>query len=149
MVFFLGGSFLLDDCLIEKITREPLSSLNLIALCSNLPSSLSHPSTSHLPPSNFPKLPTLPYPSLPFPSPTYLLRPTPNRLQQPISLRQPIQTIIPLSRRPYEPTQRIRLRFARVAAVLVDFADRELDRGVVFGGYEPVGGAAFSGDVAI
>jgi hypothetical protein len=58
---------------------------------------------------------------------------TPNPLQKAIPLRQPIQTIIPLGSRPDKTTQRIHLILARVAAVVVNFGDGDLDRGVVFG----------------
>lgn len=59
--------------------------------------------------------------------------PTPNRLQKPIPLRQPIQAVIALGPRPHEPTQRVHLVLARVPPVLVHLADRDLHRGVVFG----------------
>ena len=52
---------------------------------------------------------------------------TPNILQKPIPLRQPIQTIISFRPRPDEAAQGVDLVFARVAAVLVDFADTDLD----------------------
>lgn len=74
--------------------------------------------------------------------------PTPHTLQQPIPLRQPIQTIIPLAHRPHEAAQRVDLVFARVAPVLIHFADGDLDGGVVFGFDDAVCGGAFAGDVA-
>lgn len=58
---------------------------------------------------------------------------TPNSLQKAIPLRQPVQTIIPLGSRPDKTTQCIHLILARVAAVVVNFGDGDLDRGVVFG----------------
>jgi len=73
----------------------------------------------------------------------------PHILQQPIPLTQPIQRIIALAHRAHEAAQRIYLVLASVAAVLVDFADRNLYRGVVFGFDDAVGGAALAGDVAI
>lgn len=74
--------------------------------------------------------------------------PTPHTLQQAIPLRQPIQTIIPLSHRPHEATQRIDLVLARVAPVLIHLPDGDLHGGVVFGFDDAVRGGAFAGDVA-
>lgn len=70
-------------------------------------------------------------------------------MQQPISLRQPIQAIITLPHRAHESTQRIDVIFSRVAAVLVDLADADLDGGVVFGFDDAVRCAAFAGDVTV
>ena len=74
--------------------------------------------------------------------------PTPHVLQQPIPLRQPVQRVIPLAHSPHKATQRIDLVFARVATVFIDFANGDLDGGVVFGFDDAVGCAAFAGDVA-
>lgn len=75
-------------------------------------------------------------------------RPTPHTLQQPISLRQTIQRIIPLAHRPHETTQRINLVLTRVPAVLVYFADGNLHGGMVFGFDDAVCCGAFTGNVA-
>ena len=73
---------------------------------------------------------------------------TPHPLQEPVSLRQPVHAVVALSHSPHEPTERIRLVFARVPTVLVNFADGDLHGCVVFGFDDAVGGAAFAGDVA-
>lgn len=80
--------------------------------------------------------------------PTVLPLRTPHSLQQPIPLRQPIQTIIALPATPNEPTQRIHLVLARVPAVLVDLADGDLHARVIFGFDDTVCGRALAGDVA-
>lgn len=77
-----------------------------------------------------------------------LRTPTPHILHQPVPLRQPIQTVVALAHGPHEPAQRVDLVLPRVAAVLVDLADGDLHRGVVFGFYDAVGRGAFAGDVA-
>ena len=82
------------------------------------------------------------------PSPLPHPAPTPHILQQPIPLCQPIQRIIPLTHSPHEAAQGIDLVLARVAAVLIDFADGDLNGGVVFSFDDAVGCAAFTGDVA-
>jgi hypothetical protein len=81
--------------------------------------------------------------------PLSLAASTPHILQQPIPLTQPIQRIIALAHRAHEAAQRVDLVLARIASVLVDFADGDLYRGVVFGFDDAVGGAAFAGDVAV
>ncbi len=73
-------------------------------------------------------------PSRPDPIPLSAHRtPTPNRLQKPIALRQPVQTVIALGARAHKATQRVHLVLARVPAILVHLADGDLHRGVVFG----------------
>jgi hypothetical protein len=52
--------------------------------------------------------------------------PTPNALEKSIPLRQPIEAVVPLGARPHKPTQRIHLVLARVPAVVVDLANRDL-----------------------
>jgi hypothetical protein len=74
---------------------------------------------------------------------------TPHILQKPIALCQPIQRIIALAHGAHKPAQRKRVVLAQVAAVLVDFGDGDLHRGVVFGFDDAVGGRAFAGDVAL
>jgi hypothetical protein len=73
---------------------------------------------------------------------------TPHPLQEPILLRQPIQTVVALGSTPHKAAERVHLVLACVSAVLVDFADADLDGGVVFGFDDAVGCAAFAGDVA-
>ena len=75
--------------------------------------------------------------------------PTPHILQQPVSLRQPIQAIIPLPHRPHKPAQRIHLVLPRVPTILIDFSDRDLHRRVVFGFNYAIGGATLPGDIAM
>lgn len=72
---------------------------------------------------------------------------TPNTLQETIFLRQPVQRVIALSHRPDESTQRVDLVLACVPTVLVNFADADLDGGMVLGFYDAVCGAAFARDV--
>lgn len=81
-------------------------------------------------------------------TPLSLATPTPHSLQQPIPLRQPIQTIIALAHRADKAAEGIDLVLARVPAILVDFADGDLHAGVVFGFDDAVRGAAFAGDIA-
>lgn len=76
-------------------------------------------------------------------------RSSPNCLQKAIALRQPIETVVALAHGAQEAAQRIRLRFARVPPVLIYLANGDLHRRVVFGRDQPVGGAAFSGHVAL
>ena len=95
-----------------------------------------------------PHLSSHPHPILSHTTHPLLLTPTPHALQKPIPLRQPIKTVIGLPHRPHESTHSIRLVLASVSAILIDFADGELDRGVVLGFDDAVGGGAFAGDVA-
>jgi hypothetical protein len=78
-----------------------------------------------------------------------LAAPAPHVLQQPVPLAQPVQRIVALAHRAHEAAQCVDLVLARVAAVLVHFADGDLHRGVVLGFDDAVGGAAFAGDVAV
>ena len=57
--------------------------------------------------------------------------PTPHALQKPIPLRQAIKRIIRLPHRSYESTHRVCLILSRIAPVLVDLADAQLDGGVI------------------
>ena len=75
--------------------------------------------------------------------------PTPNGLQEPIPLRQSVQAVVALSAAAHEATERVHLVLAGVAARLVDFADADLDGGVVFGFDDAVCGRALAGDVAV
>ena len=74
---------------------------------------------------------------------------TPHTLQETILLRQPIDTVVALAHGAHKAAQRIDLVLASVAAVLVDFADGDLYRRVVFGFDDAVRGAAFARDVAV
>ena len=80
---------------------------------------------------------------LPLPLPTR----TPNTLQETISLCQPVQRVVTLPHRPDESTQRVDLIFTCVPTVLVDFADADLDGGMVLRFYDTVCSAAFAGDI--
>jgi hypothetical protein len=73
----------------------------------------------------------------------------PNVLQQTITLAQSVQGIVALAHGPYETAQGVDLVLAGVSAVLVDLADGNLDRGVVLGLDDAVGGAALAWDVAV
>jgi hypothetical protein len=81
------------------------------------------------------------HPFLPPPSPSVTLPPycssrglaAPNGLQEAIALGQSVQAVVALGATAHEAAERIHLVLARVAARLVDFADADLDRRVVFG----------------
>jgi hypothetical protein len=75
--------------------------------------------------------------------------PTPNGLQEPIPLRQSVQAVVALSAAAHEATERVHLVLTGVAARLVDFADADLDGGVVFGFNDAVCGGALAGDVTV
>ena len=77
-----------------------------------------------------------------------LRTPTPHALDQPIPLRQPVQTVVALAHGPDEAAQGVDLVLARVAAAVVDLADGNLHRGVVFGFDDAVRRRAFAGHVA-
>ena len=72
----------------------------------------------------------------------------PHALDQPIPLRQPVQTVVALAHGAHEAAQGVDLVLARVAAAVVDFADGDLHRGVVLGFDDAVRRRAFAGDVA-
>lgn len=94
----------------------------------------------------------------------------PHALQEAIPLRQPVHAVVALAHRAHEAAERIDLVLARVAAILVNLGDGDLDgccvcaqldtafscaysirddwRTVVFGLDDAVGGAALAGDVA-
>jgi hypothetical protein len=74
---------------------------------------------------------------------------TPNGLQESIPLRQSVQAVVTLSTAAHEAAERVDLVLAGVAAHLVDFADADLDRGMVFGFDDAIGGRTLAGDVAI
>lgn len=73
----------------------------------------------------------------------------PDVLQQTITLRQSVQGIVALAHGPYESAQGVDLVLARVSAVLINLADGDLDRCVVLGLDDAVGGAALAGDVTV
>ena len=98
----------------------------------------------------FSPLSTIPTTTLSFQARTHLscrLR-TPNCLQKSILLRQSVQTIVTFRSRPHKPAQCVHLILACVTAVLIDFANGNLDRGVVFCFNDTVRCAAFARDVA-
>jgi hypothetical protein len=71
----------------------------------------------------------------------------PDILQQTISLRQSVQGIVALAHCSYKAAKGVDLALACVSAVLVNLADGDLDRCVVLGLDDAVGGAALAGDV--
>jgi hypothetical protein len=73
----------------------------------------------------------------------------PYTLEEPIPLRQSVHSVVALAHGTHEAAQRISCVFANVAARLVDAADGDLDRGVVFSFDDAVGCGAFTWDVAI
>jgi hypothetical protein len=75
--------------------------------------------------------------------------PTPNRLQEPIALRQSVQAIVTLGAASHEAAECIDLVLARITARFVHFADAYLDGGMVFGFDDAVRSRALSGDVAV
>ena len=81
--------------------------------------------------------------------PSPLAAPTPHTLQQPVPLRQPVQTVVALAHRAHEATHRVHLVLARVSPALIHLADGDLHAGVVFGFDDAVGRGAFAGDVAV
>lgn len=73
----------------------------------------------------------------------------PDVLQVPITLGETVERVVALAAGPDESAQRIRLVLTSVATVLVDFADGDLDRRVVVGFDDTVGGVALAGHVAL
>ena len=102
-------------------------------------------------PSSVSELNLLSPPQHPTQTSVFLSRrlPTPNGLQEPIPLRQSVQAVVALSTAAHEATERVDLVLAGVAARLVDFADADLDGGVVFGFDDAGCGGALAGDVAV
>ena len=74
---------------------------------------------------------------------------TPDTLQEAIALRQSVQTVVALGPAAHEAAESVDLVLAGVAALLVDFADADLHRGVIFGFDDAVCGRALAGDVAV
>lgn len=72
----------------------------------------------------------------------------PDTLQETVALCEPVQGVVALAHGADEAAEGIGLVLAGVAAVLVDLADADLDRGVVLGLDDATGGAALAGDVA-
>jgi len=70
-------------------------------------------------------------------------------LQQTISLCQSVQGIVALAHRSYETAKGVDLALACESTILINLADGDLDRGVVLGLDDAVGGRAFSWDVAV
>ena len=73
----------------------------------------------------------------------------PDVLQVAVTLSEAVEGVIALTAGTDEATQSVGLVLAGVAAVLVNLADGQLDRGVVVGLDDAVGGAALAGHVAI
>lgn len=73
----------------------------------------------------------------------------PDVLEVAIALGKAVEGVIALAAGTDEAAQSVGLVLAGVAAVLVNLADGELDRGVVVGLDDAVGGAALAGHVAV
>lgn len=73
----------------------------------------------------------------------------PHVLEVAITLGQAVEGVIALAAGADEAAKSVGLVLASVAAVLVNLADGELDRGVVVGLDDAVGGAALAGHVAV
>lgn len=78
-----------------------------------------------------------------------LARGGPHVLEVAITLGQAVEGVVALTAGTDETAQGIGLVLAGVAAVLVNLADGDLDRGVVVGLDDAVGGAALAGHVAV
>ena len=76
-----------------------------------------------------------------------LPRRAPDALEEAVSLGKPVHGVVRLAHGAHEAAEGIGLVLAGVAAVLVNLADAELDRGVVLGLDNAAGGAALAGDV--
>jgi hypothetical protein len=64
-------------------------------------------------------------------------------------LRKSVQAVVALPHLAHKSAESIDVVLASVAAVLVDFGDRNLDRGVILGLDNAIGSGALAGDVAI
>ena len=78
-----------------------------------------------------------------------LIVPAPHCLQESIALRKPIQAVIAFTSGTHKSTHGVYVVLPGVTAVLVDLGNADLDRCVVFGLNDAVGGAAFSRDVTV
>jgi hypothetical protein len=78
-----------------------------------------------------------------------LSRSAPYTLQESISLSQPVERIVALAHGTNEAAKSKGVVLASVSAVLVDFSNADLDRSVVLGLDDAVGGGALAGDVPI
>ena len=86
---------------------------------------------------------------LPFSQIPRLAHAAPDVLDQTVALGQPVERVVALAHRPDEAAERVDVVLAGDrAAVLVNRRDRDLDRGVVLGLDDAVGGAALARDVA-
>jgi hypothetical protein len=74
---------------------------------------------------------------------------SPDVLEVTVTLGQTVEGVVRLAAGTDEAAERIGLALAGVAAVLVNLANGELDRGVVVGLDDAVGGAALAGHVEI
>ena len=70
----------------------------------------------------------------------HLPGPAPDRLEEAVLLCKPVQAVVRLAHGAHEAAEGIDLVVASVAAVLVNLADAELDRGVVLGLDDASGG---------
>ena len=72
----------------------------------------------------------------------------PHVLDETVALRQAVEGVVALAHGADEAAEGVGLVLAGVPAVFVDLANGELDRGVVLGLDDAVGGRALPGDVA-
>jgi hypothetical protein len=86
-------------------------------------------------------------PQLHMPSP--LPRSTPDTLEEAVPLCEPVDAVVALAHGAYEAAERICLVLARVATVLIDFADADLDRRMVLGFDDASGGRLAGISIAI
>ena len=73
----------------------------------------------------------------------------PDVLEVAVTLSEAVEGVVALAAGTNETAESVGLVLAGVAAVLVNLANGELDRGVVVGLDDAVGGAALAGDVAV
>lgn len=84
------------------------------------------------------------------PDKTPLTDRAPHVLEEAVALSEPVERVVALAHRPDEPAEGVDLVLALDrTAVLVNLRDGDLDRGVILGLDDPVGGAALPGDVAV
>lgn len=81
--------------------------------------------------------------------PNYLTRRAPDRLEEAVLLCESVKAVVGLAHGANEAGDGVDLVVPGVAAVLVNLADAQLDRGVVLGPDDASGSRAFAGDVEV
>jgi hypothetical protein len=81
--------------------------------------------------------------------PNHLPASAPDGLEEAVLLCEPVEAVVGLTHGANETADGVGLVVAGVAAVLVNLANAELDRGVVLGPDDASGGRAFAGDVKV